>query len=363
MEAAITDYQSFLETAKEEVSALEDMTGRQSAMEAQLKQTREQLEREEKAVAERTASAIRKRSADISASYDKELEKCTDSLKRVKAAREKARNQGILDRIGEETAGLREENRQLDLQMKTMFHQDHVPAFCRSSWYYTLYYPGRISEFFKFVLTVLVCFLVIPYGLYLLIPGRKPLILVGIYFASILLFGGLYVLIGNRTKDAHADTLREGRRIRDQILANEKKIRAVTRTIRKDKNEAAYDLQSFDDELARITQLMKETGDKKQEALNTFEKVTRQIITDEIREAAREKLELLRETETFQSTEYKNLTEAISKANLHITDTYGPYLEQEFLHTDRLDALAKIMDQGTAVNLSEAMETFRKQKS
>ena len=37
-------------------------------------------------------------------------------------------------------------------------------------------------------------------GLYFLIPARKIWYLVAIYFIDVVLFGGLYVMVGNRTK-------------------------------------------------------------------------------------------------------------------------------------------------------------------
>ena len=45
---------------------------------------------------------------DISGSYDKEIAKGQDKLKKARVKREKARNQGMQDRIAEETADLRD---------------------------------------------------------------------------------------------------------------------------------------------------------------------------------------------------------------------------------------------------------------
>lgn len=361
MGQAITDYGTFLMEAKQAVTELEELEQRETALAAQSKQSRRQLETEEKAVADRISQTVKKRAADITASYDKELGKGQEQLKKARARREKAKSQGVRERIVEETAPLREENRQLKLQLKTIFQQNHVPAFCRSSWYYRLFAPKRLGEFGVLVLALLVCFFVIPYGSYLLIPEHKPLYLVLIYMACILVFGGLYVVVGNMTRDRYADTIKEGRRIRDQFHVNEKKIRRITRDIRRDKNEAIYNLQKHDDEIARIQQMMSETAAKKKEALNTFETVTRNIITDEITASSRDKIDLLGETCEFQEKELRRLREEVKSKNLFITDKFGAYLEKEFLTPRRLDALMDIMRNGTAVNLSEAMDEYRKQ--
>ena len=41
--------------------------------------------------------------------------------------------------------------------------------------------------------------------------------LVGIYFVFILVFGGAYVLWGNKTRDRYGKVLKEGRLLRDEI--------------------------------------------------------------------------------------------------------------------------------------------------
>ncbi len=212
-----------------------------------------------------------------------------------------------------------------------------------------------------FLAVFLICFLLIPYGSYLLIPERKPLYLGLIYFVCVLVFGGLYVVVGNRSRDRYSDTIKEGRQIRNQMYSNEKKIRKITREIRRDKNEAIYNLEKHDDEIAQIEQMMAETAAKKKEALNTFETVTRNIIADEISANNKEKLDLLKETCEFQAGELHNLEGELKDKSLFVTSQFGAYLEKEFLQPQRLDALLEIVENGTAANLSEAMDQYKKQ--
>ena len=53
--------------------------------------------------------------------------------------------------------------------------------------------------------------------------------------------------IGNHTKLQYAECLRKGRQILNQMHANDKKIKVITGTIRKDRNESLYDLEKYDD--------------------------------------------------------------------------------------------------------------------
>ena len=109
--------------------------------------------------------------------------------------------------------------------------------------------------------------------------------------------------------------------------------------------------------------MMSETAAKKKEALNTFETVTKNIIIDEITASNRDKLEVLKETCEFQEKELETLREELKTQNLFITDRFGTYLGREFLDPKRLDALADIIQNGTAANLSEAIEEYKKRNS
>jgi len=211
----------------------------------------------------------------------------------------------------------------------------------------------------KLVLAVVLCFLLIPYGIYLLIPKQTVLFLVLIYFACILVFGGIYVVIGNKTRDRYVETLREGRKLRDQIHANDKRIKVITKTVKKDKDEARYDLQKFDDELAQLEQRMAEMAAKKKDALNAFETVTKNIITDEINAGSKEKIAQMTQLCEDEESELQELQECIKQQNIYITDCYGSYLSREFLKADKLDALAEILKNGTATNLTEAMQQYK----
>ena len=61
-----------------------------------------------------------------------------------------------------------------------------------------------------------------------------------------------------------------------------------------------------------------------------------------------------------EEKQLRELRETIQLRNLHITDCYASYLSREFLYPEKLDALAKIMQDGTATNLNEAMQQYKK---
>lgn len=359
MEQPITDYVVFLDEAGQAVTEINRMREQEEIMKQRVKDAQRELESEEKSVADTINQTVKKRMEEINSSYDKELSRGQERLKKARSRREKAKSQGVKERIAEETAELREENRELRLQIKTMFQQNHVPKYCNTKFYYALFMPHWFSEYMKLLLTILVCFLVIPYGGYLLLPDRKPVYLVCIYLACILLFGGCYVLIGNKTRIRYAGTLKDVRLIRDQIHGNEKKINVITHTIKKDRNEAIYDLQIHDDEIAQLEQEMTEIAAKKKDALNTFENVTKNIISDEIVDNNKDKIAYLKSIYQAQLQELKELENAIKTGALRIADRFEPYVGKEFLQPEKLAALRVSIQNGTCTNISEAITEYK----
>lgn len=359
MAQTITDYKSFLEDAKEAVIELSDFTKKEEQLRMEELRLEKSLETEQKAVQDAISLTIKKRRDEMESSYDSEIGKLQEKLKKIRARREKAKNQGMKDRIKEETVELHEHNRELRVRMKTLFQSQRVPSICQSGFYYSLYFPRSFREILTFLLTFAVCFLLVPYGVYSLLPDKKTLYLVLIYVAAIFIFGGLYTVVGNATKGRHQSALQEGRSIRSLINSNNKKIRVITASIKRDRNEAIYNLEKFDDEIAQLEQEMARTIRKKKEALNTFENVTKMIIADEITGNSKAKIDSL-QAAYEEAGSRLGYTEAIVKEKkIFITDTYESYVGKEFLTAERLEELKRILESGEAGNISEAIEVYK----
>ena len=349
MEQAITDYVKFLADARDAVYRLNN----DQATAKQLKEQGERQEKElaaaKKAVTDSVNQTIKKRRSEIDTSYDKEIAKGQERLK-------KAKNKGMKERIAEETSELREHNRDLQIQMKTMFQKDKVPVFCRTTFYYSLYYARGLKERLIGFITFLICFLALPCGVYFLLPDRKIWYLVLVYFADIIIFGGLYVTIGNRSRSRYHDALKQGREIRNLLSSNEKKIKVIVHSIEKDGNEDIYDLEKYDDEIACAQQELSDIAAKKKDAISSFENVTRNIIADEIEGNHRAEIEEKEQKLQEVNDSLAQLESSIRQQNIHITDTFGPYLGKEYLNTDKLLGLPKLIQSGTASNITEAIE-------
>lgn len=359
MAQPINDYAAFFSAAKQAVQELDELKQKEKMLQDLEKQLENSLKTKQKNVSETIALTVKKRSDEITKSYDSEISKTQDRLKKVRGKREKAKSQGEKERIVDETQSLMKENEELKGQIKTLFHANHVPRLCTSGFYYALYFTKGFNELLIMLLVILVCFLFIPCGVYFMLPQQNTLYLIVIYVAAILLFGGSYVKIGNSTKMKHMDVLKEGRNLRDKIKANKKQMKVITKSIRKDKDEAVYNLQKFDDEIAQLEQDKAQAERQKKEALNTFETVTKTIISDEIMGNHKAELDQLESDLANTVADLRDTGAAARAKALYITDNFEIYAGKEFMTLEKLQALEEIIESGKAANISDAIINYK----
>lgn len=353
------DYGAMLTEAQGALDELSRFTDQKTQLTDQLTKMEQDLEAEEKAVRTAVESAAGERRADLEESFDSEIETLQGRLEREQNSRERARTLGMEERIRTETAGISEETQSLENRLKTLYKAQKVPFICRTNFYYAMYFPRTFKEILTFILVFAIFFAAIPLGTwYFLLPERKTLYLVLIYLGVILVFGGLYLVIGNVTKGKHLPALREAMNLRRQIRINRRKEKAVIASIRGERDDKAYHLEAFDAEIADIEHDLGEITARKKEALANFEKETRKTIEDEIAGESREKITRL----TEQINEFRgrvNYTEKVIKdKKIDIADRYESYVGREFMTKEKLEELRRIIESGEAANISEAREVY-----
>ncbi len=261
MAQAITDVKTFLEDARQAVVELAEFEKQEETLAQEEKKRLRVLETERKAVADAVNSTVKRRRDEIEKSYDDELGKLQDKLKRTRTRREKAKNQGI-------KGGLRKKRRSFTrttesfpcgcgrCSSRIVFHlsaKAHCTMRCISEGI------QRISDGVDYLCDL---FPVDPVR-HLQAASRTEDFIPGDDLRrGCGCFGGLYILIGNWTKDRHLAALQEGRSIRSLIAANNRKIAVITSSIRRDRSEALYDLEKYDDEISQMEQDL-ETAKKK----------------------------------------------------------------------------------------------------
>jgi hypothetical protein len=202
--------------------------------------------------------------------------------------------------------------------------------------------------------------LVIPCGIYFFVlPEERIFYLVLIYIVTVVIFGGIYQLIVNFTKDKHSVVIKQVRELRHQIITNKKKIGAIKTGIKKDRDESAYGLENFDDELAKLDGELAEMAQQKKEALLTFENTTSPVITSEIRKQYEEKLTNLKTENDKISSDTARAENKIKALTLKIASEYEPFIGKDLIVLDRIESLINIIEAGNAATISEAVQFHR----
>ena len=311
----------------------------------------------EKAAADEVGATIKKRRTEIESAYDKQIDKLKAKIKKIKDKRDKRKNKKVSERISEETAYLREEKLRHKLEAKTLYKQKHVPSYCNTKLYYALYYPRYFSDIVIILLALLITLLIIPCGIYFFVLSEERILyLVLIYIVTVVIFGGLYLLIGNYSKDKHSNTLKQVREIRHDIIECKKKIKAIKMQIKKHRDESSYGLENFDEDLQKLDDEAAEIAQQKKDALLTFENTTIQVITSEIRRQYEEKITNLKADNDAVITKTAQAENKIKALTLKIASEYEPFIGKDLITLDRIESLINIIEAGNASNISEAVQ-------
>ncbi len=364
MEAqSVEDILAFLEDAKQTVSRLEEARQKKNDLSQMEMRLKKQLASEEKAVTDQIVGTIKKRKEEVSAGYDKEISEAQELLKKIKNHKERAKKAGKKERIQEETADIREQNRAIKEELKTLLKKNRVPAFCRSKWFYLFFMPRGIWQRALDAILLLVLLFVAPYLIFIYLPTDNPLALSGLHFLFFAVFGGAYLFLSEHVKYKYIDILRQAVELRRRYGQNEKRARLIISNVNRDPNEEHYDLGDYNYRIAKAEAQIEEVGNKKQEALQTFEAVTRRVIEDEIREGSRLKIEKLKEDVENNHRMLLEITEEVSALSIELTDKYAGRIGKENLQADILEGIAKQIKSGSAQTITDAIHNYWSSKS
>lgn len=356
----------YLKSALEDVMTLDKMKKALETLNIEEKRVQRAIELEEKSIQDETDTTLKQRKQEIAKTYDKELAANEEKIKRLQAKRNKHKNQKMNERVATETADIKEENRVLLTELDTLFKQQKAPAFCKSNLYYALFMTKGLIEFFIALGILLICCGAVPamvsyIGSLTFLKGVKyeQMYFAFIFLIMVILVFLIYIIILNTTKVRHYGVLKEGRQIKEKIKANHKKIKAITNVIAKDKDESAYELDSYDQKLSQFKLEAAAIAENKQEALTIFENDTQKLVAKEIHDRRQPVLEKLKQD--YKDVELKlGLGEdAIKELTLVIATKYETYLGKEFIRPDKLTDLITIMDEGDASTVSEAIAFYK----
>ena len=351
----------FLKEAREALTQLEAAQIRRSELDLTEKKQAKALAAEKKAVEDQVNATIKKRHDELSRRYDSEITKAQDAIKKIKAKREKAKQQSMKERIAAQMVPFVAENKEMNDKIKGMFKQQRVPSFCNTALYYSLYFPRTMKEVITMMLIFVLCFVAVPAGIFWLLEEPKTWMLILIYLGIVVVFGGLYIVIGNMTKDKHLATLQEAGQIRRQIAKNKKKMKSIQRGIKRERTEEHYDLSSFDTQLAEKEQEKAELQVKKEEAMAHFQNTVKPAIIEEIKAGTQDKIAQMETEHAQTAAAVQQLTAQIKEDTFRLGRDYEAQIGKEYMQLDKLNALLLILESGQAVSITDAEALYREQ--
>lgn len=362
----------YLIGAREEVIKRDNMASELDDLRAQQKKITKRIAMEEKSIADEIASTIRKRKQQITDTYDDRLDDNRARKKRVAHKRTKKKNQRMAERIEEETKDIRENTRELDVEMKTLLKKNNVPGFCSSKMYFIMFYPRGTTELVAMFISFLTFFAGIPSLITFIIKkialeDKKD---INVAFWCMLVFAIsviiqliIYFVTFNATKIKHNDVINQARSIEDKINANKRQADAIKNSISKDKDESIYKLDVYDEKLANLDQELENISNEKQGALKVFEEETKQLIIEEINGRRLQALENMKAEKGDIDYKITEGEKQYSEKVLYITNQYASYLGDELCKQDKLTDLITLMEEGQADTVSEAISIYKGQKS
>lgn len=309
----------------------------------------------EKAISEEIAEVTKKRKDEIEDSFEEQISKTRARLKKAKSKKDKLKDSKISERIQIETSDLVEERRQLNEEVKSIFRLNHISRVYNNRLFYALFMPQGIKDLFIILITILVCFLLIPVGIYHFFLPQSFLWIVITYFVTVIVFGALYFRINHVTKEKHQEGARQLRSSRRKLVENARRIKAVEKAIRKDKDESAYGLDKYNNEIAQLESEVVSITEEKKAALVNFETNTKLIIAEEIKNRQKDELEELKRNYDRVYEEQRNAEEKVTKYSLDISRKYESFVGKENMSIVRIERLISLIESGEVSKVSDAI--------
>ena len=343
--------------AKQLLNDLDEAEKDKTRLTGELKQSEKAYSSMEKSVAEGITTALKKKKEEIAATYDRELSQYQDQIDVCKTERAKAKANAIAQRIQVETAPLSQQNQQLEAQIELKFKENKVPVVCKKRAISMLFFPKNSRDWTIDILVGVGLIFFIPLFFSLAISNRLVLAFTFFVYVGALFTAYLYLLHKYMLKFAGVNE--EVEELRKQIRVNNKNKQLMTNRIKKSQDETGYNLGSFDDKITGIQQVMQNTVEKRQEALENFESEIRHQITADITAANKDELLGLQQEFESKRQELSDKKEEIEQIAIQLKEEYEPVFGKDLLYKQRLNKFDSFCQENADLSLEEALAQYR----
>ena len=343
--------------AKQLLNDLDEAEKDKTRLTGELKQSEKAYSSMEKSVAEGITTALKKKKEEIAATYDRELSQYQDQIDVCKTERAKAKANAIAQRIQVETAPLNQQNQQLEAQIELKFKENKVPVVCKKRAISMLFFPKNSRDWTIDILVGVGLIFFIP--LFFLLAISNRLVLAFTFFVYVGALFTVYLYLLHKYMLKFAGVNEEVEELRKQIRINNKNKQLMTNRIKKSQDETGYNLGSFDDKITGIQQVMQNTVEKRQEALENFESEIRHQITADITAANKDELLGLQQEFESKRQELSDKKEEIEQIEKQLKEEYEPVFGKDLLYKQRLNKFDSFCQENADLSLEEALTQYR----
>ena len=347
---------------RDKMNTLKNIMRQLSEKDMEENQLENEIELKNSMVQDEIQMAIVKRENEIVASFEEQIERQKNRMKKVQEKKERSKSDKVSQRIEKETAQLKGDNQRLKQDVKNIFQQGNVSRFFNTRLYFALFSPKGLGDF-GFILISLALILVgIPLLLYYLIfDWNNTVGLIITYLIVIGAVAGLYYLIIKATRKKNASAIASGRAVRYKMRQNNRKIQKIRKRILKDKDESAYNLGEYDNEIKDINNKIADINRQKAEAVAVFRSSTSNILANDVRQKHEKELEETKERYQMVHKECMQYEDQVKELSVGLANDYEVYLGKEFMDLSNLNKLITIMEDNQFNKISEAVDYFKKQ--
>ncbi len=347
---------------RDKLNTLKNIMRQLSEKDMEENQLENEIELKNSMVQDEIQMAIVKRENEIVASFEEQIERQKNRMKKVQEKKERSKSDKVSQRIEKETAQLKGDNQRLKQDVKNIFQQGNVSRFFNTRLYFALFSPKGLGDFGIILISLALILVGIPLLLYYLIfDWNNTVGLIITYLIVIGAVAGLYYLIIKATRKKNASAIASGRAVRYKMRQNNRKIQKIRKRILKDKDESAYNLGEYDNEIKDINNKIADINRQKAEAVAVFRNSTSNILANDVRQKHEKELEETKERYQMVHKECMQYEDQVKELSVGLANDYEVYLGKEFMDLSNLNKLITIMEDNQFNKISEAVDYFKKQ--
>ena len=337
---------SALYQLRDKLNTLKNIKSQLSERDMEESQLENEIELKNNMVQDEIQMAIVKRENEIVASFEEQIERQKNRMKKVQEKKERSKSDKVSQRIEQETAQLKGDNQRLKQDVKNIFQQGNVSRFFNNRLYFALFSPKGLGDIGIIIISLAIILVALPLLLYYLIfDWNNTFGLIITYIIMIAVVVGLYYLIYKATRQRNASAIASGRAVRYKMRQNDRKIQRIKKSILKDKDESAYNLGEYDNEIKDINNKIADINRQKAEAVAVFRSSTSNILANDVRQKHEKELAETEERYQMVHKECMQYEDQVKELSMGLANDYEVYLGKEFMDPSNLDKLIYIMQE------------------